>query len=315
MDHKIQYSDIWVSTAWALLKKMTGPADRWRAEFCWSTGSYMDHRTSSYTGPLAVTVVMDHRTSSSTGPLAVSVVMDHRTSSSTHSFSGHGPPDQQLYWSTGSYSHHGPPDQQFYWSTGSFSGQGPLDQQFFWSTGSFSGQGPPDQQFYWSTGSFRGHGPLDQQFYTVSVVMDHWTSSSTHSFSGHGPLDQQFYTQFQWSWTTGPAGISSPLCSFYSCCPYFISDADATTGSHHFERLLQITIRKLNSSTYTLQEQTILQELGKEDRYAYLSKITSMTESTTDNSSGTRKGRQVWISLKKLHLRQNQQQTTLQNYL
>ena len=77
--------------------------------------------------------------------------------------------------------------------------------------------------------------------------------------------------QFYWTTHTHRAGISSPLCSFYSCCPYFISNADATTGSHYFERLLQITIRKLNSSPYTLQEeQTTLQELGKEDRYGYL---------------------------------------------
>ena len=132
MDHKIQYSDIWISMAWAPLKKITGPADQRRAEFYWSTGSY----------------------------------------------SGHGLAVLLVCW------------------------------QF---------------QFY-------------------------WTTQHTHR-----------------------AGFSSPLCSFYFCCPYFISNADATTGSHYFKRLLQVTIRKLNSSPYTLQEeQTTLQELGKEDRYGYL---------------------------------------------
>ena len=243
MDHKIQYSDIWVSTAWALLKKMTGPADRWRAEFCWSTGSYMDHRTSSYTGPLAVTVVMDHRTSSSTGPLAVSVVMDHQTSSYTGPLAVTVIMDHRTNSSTG-----------------------PLEVSVVKDHWTSSSSGPQAVSVVKDHRTSSSTGPL-----AVSEVMDHWTSSST---------------QFQWSWTTGPAVLHTVSVVM-----------DHRTSRNFKPPLFILFLLSLLHQRCRRHHGLAPFRMPSSDNHQEAEQL-HLHPARTDNSSGTRKGRQVCIPLK-----------------
>ena len=94
MDHKIQYSDIWISMAWAPLKKITGPADQRRTEFYWSTGSYSGHglavllvcwqfQWSWTSGPAVLLCHWQFKWSWTTGP---AVLLDHTTHTQSRIF-------------------------------------------------------------------------------------------------------------------------------------------------------------------------------------------------------------------------------------